>query len=55
MLHAVIQNAELGDCFSYVISVDERKTFKPSMEIYQLAPAKLGIPKEETLFTRGAS
>lgn len=55
MLHAVIQNAELSDCFSYVISVDERKTFKPSMEVYQLAPAKLGIPKEETLFVSSNS
>ncbi|BCJ85032.1 haloacid dehalogenase type II [Effusibacillus dendaii] len=50
MLNDMVQNAGLREVFSNVISVDELKIFKPFMGVYQLAPAKLGIRKEETLF-----
>ncbi|WP_047151139.1 haloacid dehalogenase type II [Aneurinibacillus tyrosinisolvens] len=50
MLQSVIRHAGLASKFSYVISVDERKIFKPFMDVYQLAPDKLGVHKEEVLF-----
>jgi 2-haloacid dehalogenase len=50
MLNTVVKNAGLTHVFSDIISVDELKIFKPFMGVYQLAPAKLGINKENTLF-----
>jgi 2-haloacid dehalogenase len=50
MLNQVVANAGLDEVFSAVISVDELKIFKPFMGVYQLASAKLGIPREEILF-----
>lgn len=50
MLEEMVRNANLTEVFEDVISVDELKVFKPFMGVYQLAPAKLGIQKEDTLF-----
>ncbi|MFC4769770.1 haloacid dehalogenase type II [Effusibacillus consociatus] len=50
MLNAAVTNAGLTDAFSSVISVDEVKSFKPLMGVYQLAPSKLHVRREEILF-----
>lgn len=55
MLHEMVNHAGLEKCFADVWSVDELKIFKPSMKVYQLAPAKLGIQKEEILFVSSNS
>lgn len=55
MLNDMVSNAGLKEAFSDVISVDELKIFKPFMGVYQLAPVKLGIHKEETLFVSSNS
>ncbi|SFF05640.1 haloacid dehalogenase type II [Alteribacillus iranensis] len=55
MLHTLVENAGLSHCFSHLISVDELKTYKPFMGVYQLGPSTLRIPKEETLFVTSNS
>ncbi|WP_420830379.1 haloacid dehalogenase type II [Bacillus piscicola] len=55
MLHTLVENARLSHVFSNLISVDELKTFKPFMGVYQLSPATLGVPREETLFVSSNS
>lgn len=50
MLNTVVQNADLSEVFTDVISVDELKIYKPSMDVYQLGVANLGVNKEEALF-----
>lgn len=50
MLHRVVENSGLSGFFKSVISVDDVRIFKPSMKVYELGPARLGIPKEEVLF-----
>lgn len=55
MLNEMVNNAGLKDVFNKVISVDELKIFKPSMEVYELAPASLGVQKEEILFVSSNS
>ena len=50
MLHRGIENANLNKYFDFVISTDERETYKPSPKAYQVAVEKLRIRKEEILF-----
>ncbi len=50
MLNTVVQNADLSGVFTDVISVDEVKIYKPSMDVYQLGVVKLGVNKEDALF-----
>lgn len=50
MLNTVVRNADLSEVFTDVISVDELTIYKPSMDVYQLGVAKLGVKKEEALF-----
>lgn len=45
MLEAVVKNAGLLSAFSYLLSVDEVKTYKPSAAAYQLAVKKMGVEK----------
>jgi len=46
MLNPVVKNNGLEDTFAHVISVDEVKIYKPSPRVYELAPKKLGVPRE---------
>ncbi len=55
MLAAVVAHAGLTDKLAHVISVDEVKIFKPHPSVYQLAPAKLGLAKEEIGFVSSNS
>lgn len=50
MLSAAIASSGLSGRFSDVISVDEVGIYKPSARVYQLAPSRLGIPKEKIGF-----
>jgi len=50
MLHQGIENARLDEYFDFVISTDERQTFKPSPKAYQMAVEKLRLRKEEILY-----
>lgn len=50
MLNPVVRNNGLEGTFAHVISVDEVKTYKPSPRVYELAPKKLGVPKENIGF-----
>ena len=50
MLNAVVKNAALDGVFAHVLSVDEVKIFKPSPKVYQLAPDRLGMKKQEIGF-----
>jgi 2-haloacid dehalogenase len=50
MLSEVVAHAGLSGRFSQVISVDEVRIYKPSPRVYELAPIRLGIPKEEIGF-----
>jgi len=45
MLNAVVENAGLQGVFTYIISVDEVKTYKPAPVVYELAVQKTGIDK----------
>jgi 2-haloacid dehalogenase len=50
MLAPLVENADLADAFDAVISVDEVKIYKPDPRVYELAPAKLGVAKNEIGF-----
>lgn len=50
MLQRGIENSNLTDFFDLVISTDEKRTFKPSAEAYQMAVEQLKLKKEEILF-----
>ena len=45
MLRPVVSNAGLGGLIATVISVDQRKTYKPAPTVYRLAVEKLRTPK----------
>jgi len=50
MLHRGIQNSNLSEFFDLIISTDEKNTYKPSKEAYQMAMEQLKLKKEEILF-----
>jgi len=50
MLHRGIQNSNLSEFFDLIISTDEKHTYKPSKEAYQMAVDQLKLKKEEILF-----
>jgi len=50
MLSEVVAHAGLARRFAQVISVDEVRIYKPSPRVYALAPARLGIPKDQIGF-----
>jgi 2-haloacid dehalogenase len=50
MLRPLVKNAGLDAAFAHVISVDEAKIYKPSPRVYELAPHRLGVPKQEIGF-----
>lgn len=50
MLNPVVRNNGLQDTFAHVISVDEVKIYKPSPRVYELAPTKLGVRREDIGF-----
>jgi 2-haloacid dehalogenase len=50
MLHQGIENANLKEYFDFVISTDERQTYKPSPKAYQMAVDTLRLSKREILY-----
>lgn len=50
MLAAAVDAAGLDGRFEAVISVEEAGVFKPHPDVYQLAPARLGLPREQICF-----
>src|SRR4051812_8047251 len=50
MLGPLVSNAGLRTTLTTVLSVDELKTYKPTPRVYQLAPDRLGVAKEEIAF-----
>jgi 2-haloacid dehalogenase len=50
MLGPLMKNARLDKTLDAVISVDEIKIYKPDPRVYQLAPERLGVAKEEIGF-----
>ncbi len=50
MLCGGIQNSNLEYLFDRVISTDERQTYKPSREAYQMPLERLKLKKQEILF-----
>jgi len=50
MLHQGIQNSNLKDFFDFVISTDEKQTYKPSPAAYQMVVDRLKLKKGEILF-----
>jgi 2-haloacid dehalogenase len=50
MLAAVVQNAQMEDLFSHVISVETVKKFKTAPEAYQLGTDLLGMPARDIVF-----
>lgn len=55
MLRAGLERTGLKPYFRWVISVDEVKLYKPSPKVYQLAPRKMTMNKEEILFVSSNS
>ena len=55
MLRAGLERTGLKRYFRWVISVDEVKLYKPSPKVYQLAPRKMKMKKEEILFVSSNS
>lgn len=45
MLRPLIAHADLGGLIGVVLSVDPRKTYKPSPSVYRLAVERLRVPK----------
>ena len=50
MIEAVVENAGLGQAFSFLLSVDTVKTYKPSPTVYQMAVEALRLKKREIGF-----
>lgn len=50
MLNAGIESAGLEGVFSYALSTDMVKSYKPAPHTYQLGVDALGVPREEILF-----
>lgn len=50
MLDPLIEHAGLTRSFSYIISIDEIKQFKPAPSAYEYVWEELGIEKNEVLF-----
>jgi 2-haloacid dehalogenase len=50
MLHSNIQHSGISDQIDIVISTDEKRTYKPDGDAYQMAVDKLKLKKEEILF-----
>src|SRR6187402_2780644 len=50
MLEGLVRNSGLDRVLDAVISVDARKTFKPSPEAYMLIEEELHVPPREVLF-----
>ena len=50
MLNALVRNSGLDRVLDATISIDSKKTFKPSPEAYTLIEEKLGVPPAEVLF-----
>ncbi|MBI4275555.1 MAG: haloacid dehalogenase type II [Rhizobiales bacterium] len=50
MLDDVVRNSGLASILEAVISVDSRKIFKPSPEVYELIQTELGVGPHEVLF-----
>ncbi len=46
MLEAAVDNAGLRAHFGAVLSVDQVGIYKPSPKVYELAPQRLGVPKQ---------
>ena len=55
MLRAGLERTGLKPYFRWVISVDEVKLYKPSPKVYQLAPRRMRMKKEEILFVSSNS
>jgi 2-haloacid dehalogenase len=50
MLNALVKNSSLDRVLDAVISVDDRKIFKPAPEVYALIEEVLHVPPAEVLF-----
>jgi 2-haloacid dehalogenase len=50
MLGAAVASSGLTKHLDHVLSVDAVKTYKPSPEVYALAPKALGVPASDLLF-----
>jgi 2-haloacid dehalogenase len=50
MLNALVRKSGLDRVLDATISIDSKKTFKPSPEAYTLIEEKLGVPPAEVLF-----
>ena len=50
MLEALLRNTGLTARFHAVLSVDERRTYKPHPSVYRLAPDRLGVPAASIAF-----
>jgi 2-haloacid dehalogenase len=50
MLEALVRNSGLDKVLDATISVDSKKIFKPSPEVYVLIESVLGVPPGEVLF-----
>jgi len=55
MLRTGLEHTGLRPCFRWVISVDAAKQYKPSPQVYQLAPRSMKLKKEEILFVSSNS
>jgi 2-haloacid dehalogenase len=51
MLEQLISNAGLSDVFDTLISTDAAKTFKPDPRAYALGVSRLGLKREEIVFS----
>jgi 2-haloacid dehalogenase len=50
MLSAVLENSDLCDHFTHVLSVDAARAYKPLPAVYELAPQAFGLAPAEILF-----
>jgi 2-haloacid dehalogenase len=50
MLAAAVTGAKLGALLDYVLSVDTVRIYKPSPEVYKLAPNAFGVERHEIAF-----
>ena len=55
MLEAAVQSSGLSGQFTHILSADQINVYKPDPRVYALAPAALGLAKQEIVFVSSNS
>ena len=55
MLRTVLDDTKLASCFTWILSVDQVRSFKPAPAAYELGVQATGLPRERIVFVSSNS